>query len=467
MGVIAGVVTFELVLMAVGYALLWPWLANATFATRVSYAGVALVAGNAACATATAIVAVAGVRTTLAVVCVVALVTSALGLAIGMTVRRRETARTESVRQPNRRVEEIAQLVAGTALCALCAGILFGGFRSTPWLDDSWAFWVPKGIVLDRLGLDPRLFVANAKTFSLTSPDYPLGWSILLNSGMRFAGKIDLRVVNVELAVLTVAFLAASARLLWSLVRPVFALVALVLLAMTPEFERQVLGGGADLPLAYFVALYALASVSWFVHGRRIDLVLAAVFAAGALATKNEGAPELLAVTIVVVAVGWRLRARLLGFLCAGAVAAATAVPWLVWRQAHGVQGEFSVSRALNPAVLLDQRSRIHPTVSTLLHNLFNARSWLVLLPLMLALTVIALIFERRALVIAPLVLVAGVTAMLVWVYWADAQDLDYRLGTSAYRSIDTVVVLSALSIAGLADRLALAARARRAPART
>lgn len=461
MGVIAGVVTLEFVLMAVGYAFLWPWLARGALATRVSYAGVALVAGNAACATSTTIAAVAGVRTSLAVVCVVAVVTAALGVAIGMTVRRRETTRTDCVHQPNRRLEEIVQLVAATALCTLCAGILFGGLRSTPWLDDSWAFWVPKGIVLERLGLDTRLFVTNPTIVSLTSPDYPLGWSILLNSGMRFAGKIDLRVVNAELAVLTVAFFAAAARLLWSLVRPVFAVVGLTLLAVAPQFERQVLGGGADLPLAYFVALYALASVSWFVHGRRIDLVLAALFAAGALATKNEGAPELLVVTIVVLAARWRLRARLIGFLCAAAAAAATAVPWLVWRLAHGVKGEFSVGRALNPSVLIDQRSRVEPTISTLLNNMFAPRSWFVILPLLLVLTVIALTLERRALVIAPVVLIAGLTAILVWVYWADPNDLNYRLGTSGYRSIDTVVVISALAVAGLADRIARVARNR------
>jgi hypothetical protein len=456
MGLITGVLAFELLLTAVGYAILWPWLAQRS---RVSFLGAALVTGNAACAATTAISAVAGVRTTPTAVCVVAVLTAAFGFAVGARLRRGEAPPEIVDRRSHRRSEDVLQLVATTVLCALCAGILIGGFRSTPWLDDSWFFWVPKGIVLDRLGLDKQLFVGNSTTFSLTSPDYPLGWSILLNTGMRFAGGIDLRVVNAELAVLTIGVLGAAARLLWSLVRPVFAVVALTLLAVMPEFERQVLGGGADLPLAYFVSLFALAGVSWFVYGRRIDLVFATVFAAGALATKNEGAPELLAVAVVVLAGGWRLRERRLAFLCAGTVAAATAVPWFVWRQVHGVQGEFNVTRALNPAVLLDQRSRIHPTVSTLLHNLFDTRSWLVVLPLLLVLTAVAALLERRPLVLAPLALVAGVTAMLVWVYWADAQDLNYRLGTSAYRSVDTVVMLSALALAGLADRIASARR--------
>jgi hypothetical protein len=356
------------------------------------------------------------------------------------------------------RAAEIAALAAATIVCAIAALILYGGFRSTPWLDDSWFFWVPKGLALDRFGLDPRVFVPNARYQWLASPDYPLGWSVLLDTGMRLAGKIDLRVVNCELAIVTVAFLGAVLRLMWGLVRPVFAVGAVALLALSPEFEHQSLGGGADLPVAYFVTLFALAAVSWLAHGERVDVVLAGLFAAGGLATKNEAGPELVAVFVVLVVFGARAgRARLVALAAACAAAAVTAVPWFVWRQAHGVQDEISFTRGIDPSYLAGRTSRLAPTLSALLHALFDARAWLIIVPLVVLLSFVVLALERRPLVLAPIAVVALMAAILVWVYWADPLDLQYKLGTSVYRSIDAIIILAALACAGLADRAASA----------
>ena len=85
---------------------------------------------------------------------------------------------------------EIALIVLATLLVALAGRLLFVGFRSTPWLDDSWAFWLPHGIVLDRLGLDTHLFVPNGTYTTLVGPDYPLAWSVLLDLATRFGGRL-------------------------------------------------------------------------------------------------------------------------------------------------------------------------------------------------------------------------------------------------------------------------------------
>jgi hypothetical protein len=457
MGYAGGTVVLEAMLALVGYAWLRPFLVTRTVATKLSYLGLAVMAGNAAVAATVTIAAVAGARTDLVTVAAVAATTAGLGLLLpwAWSGSRRTPP---PVRAPMPRVVEIAAIAAGTVACAIAALILYGGFRSTPWLDDSWFFWVPKGIALDRLGLDPRLFIPSARYQTLVSPDYPLGWSVLLNTGMRLAGKVDIRVVNCELAIVTVAFLGAALRLMWGLVRPVFAVGAVALLALSPDFERQSLGGGADLPVAYFVTLFALAAVSWLADGERLDVVLAGLFAAGGLATKNEAGPELVAVFVVLVVFGARAgRARLVALAAACAAAAVTAVPWFAWRQAHGVQDEISFMRGIDPGYLAGRTSRVGPTVSALLHHLFDVRAWLVIIPLVMLLSLVVLALERRPLVLAPIAVVVVMTAILVWVYWADPLELQYKVGTSVSRSIDAITVLAALACAGLADRAASA----------
>jgi hypothetical protein len=456
MGYVGGTVGLEAMLALVGYAWLAPSLATRTFATTLSYLGVAVLAGNAVVAAAATIVAVAGARTNLVTVAAVGAATAGLGLLFPLAWPPPRTPEPPPrLRAPMSRAAETAAVAAATVVCAIAALILYGGFRSTPWLDDSWFFWVPKGLTLDQLGLDLRLFAPNARYQTLTSPDYPLGWSVLLDTGMRSAGKIDIRVVNCELAIVTVAFLGAALRLMWGLVRPVFALGAVALLALSPEFERQSLGGGADLPVAYFVTLFALAAVSWLAHGKRLDIVLAALFAAGGLATKNEAGPELVAVFVVLVVFGARAgRRRLVALAAACAAAAATAAPWWAWRQEHGVQDEISFTRGIDLSYLADRTSRVGPTVSALLHALFDVRAWLVIVPLVVLLSLALLALERRPLVLAPITVVALLAAILVWVYWADPLGLQYKLGTSVYRSIDAIVILAALACAGLADRV-------------
>src|SRR5207302_1514155 len=71
--------------------------------------------------------------------------------------------------------------------------LLVGAFRTPPWLDDSWTFWIPKGLILGDLGLDHRLFTPNAHFLPLTHRAYPLLWSITAELPIRFVGHVDLR----------------------------------------------------------------------------------------------------------------------------------------------------------------------------------------------------------------------------------------------------------------------------------
>src|SRR5581483_4202409 len=103
--------------------------------------------------------------------------------------------------------------------------------------------------------------------------------------------------------------------------------------------------------------------------------------------------------------------------------------------------------------------SRIDPTLSALRHDLLSPRQWLVAVPLAAVLAAAAALRTRRLL---PLALaLALLFAFLVWVYWADSQDLGYRLSTSGYRVVDTLTLLAAAASPVLAEALVRAGRGR------
>jgi hypothetical protein len=64
----------------------------------------------------------------------------------------------------------------------------------------------------------------------------------------------------------------------------------------------------------------------------------------------------------------------------------------------------------------------------------------------------------RQPLALAPAVLVAVLYGFWVWAYWAESENLDFLLATSAYRVVDTPVLIAWLAVPLLAEAL-LAAR--------
>ncbi|MGH3105522.1 MAG: hypothetical protein ACRDN6_15635, partial [Gaiellaceae bacterium] len=333
-------------------------------------------------------------------------------------------------------------VAAGFGVVAVAVFALVGGFRSSPWLDDVWGIWLPKGVALDGLGLDPRLFADSGPYVSFEVLDYPLWWSILLNFDVRFVGEIDLRAANAQLTLLALAFLGSAARLLWCFVRPWVLLCALFLLAASPEFFRHAQGGIADLPLAIYLALTALVLAGWLGRRHGFYLLLAFVFAAAALQIKGEGLPQLLVIVAVASLVGLvRARSALPGIWLAAGAALLTALPWLAWRRAHDVESQVAPGDALSPAYLLDRTDRIGPSLEALARHLVSPDEWLVVVPLLVGLAIAGAVRDRRALWLAPALLLAAGLAFWVWAYWAETENLDYLLGTSAYRVVDSLVL--------------------------
>lgn len=467
MGLVAGVLVVNLAFAGVGFALLAPALRSSGSRVWISFGGVAFMVGAAVVPVVLCAVAVAGGRTGLPAFAIVAGVLAASGVAAAVLLpeqRRRSLAPRLSPAPVESRAAGHVAATAAAALVAVLVAVVVGGFRTTPWLDDSWFMWLAKGVTLDHLGLDARMFVPNADFVSFTSPGYPWWWSIVGDLDVRAAGSIDMRALNAELALLLTGFVAAGGRLLWGRVRPSLLCCGLLLLVVSPELLRQAQGGGADVPVALFIGLTAIAAFLWLSGVGPLALGLAAIFAAAAIQTKDEGLPQIVILFAVAsVFASFSAGARRIAQLwLAAIVSLLSALPWLVWRATHNVPSEVSLGDGFHRLAALDATDRLHSAATTLAHDVFSPRQWLILVPLALGLALAATVLTRRLLPLAVVAVLGLEFAFWLWVYWSTTDDLHYRLTTSAYRVVVTPLVLAALSLPLLTDALTNALRVRR-----
>jgi hypothetical protein len=424
MTLVAGVAAVNAVFLGVGYSMLARSLRGRSWPELASWAGVALVLGAGAVGTFVFFAALLGLRATLWTGAAAAIVS------IGAFVTVSSFLDTPPARASRASRPATAAFAVVAALCLLG---LVGGFRSSPWLDDAWGIWLPKGLALWHHGLDARLFVPNGEFLSFGVPDYPLWWSVVTSLDVQAVGDLDVRVMCAQLALLTVAFVGAVARLLWGYVRTEVLAASLLLIVCSPELWRHVQGGIADLPLAIYVSLSVLATVLWMRTRAPFHLVLGALCAAVSLQVKTEALPEVAALTVVGIVL---CRDRRLALASLGALA--TALPWLAWRWAHDVP-----SRAGH--IDFGRLDRIPRTLESLFGHLFDPTEWLVVVPLFLAL---ALLARRPRLLLVP----GALLLVVVVAYWIDRDEIRFVLGTSAYRVIDPVVLTAAVLLPLVAE---------------
>jgi hypothetical protein len=467
MGLVAGVTVLNAVFTAIGYSVLYPALRGSRPVVFLSWAGVALLVGAALSGVTLCMLAPLGVHIGLAAFAIVGGALAAAGIAVGLRLppARLTLPRGERVRASwaTTLTGDLAATVAACALVAILGFAVVGGFRSSPWLDDTWYFWLPKGRALDLVGLDPRLWQPNPRLHMVFGHDYeslwfirpdnPLWWSILLNLDLRFVGSVDLRAVDAQLAFLAVAFVASTARLLWGRVRASILLPGLLVIVSAPEFLRQTQGGDADVPLAIFLALALLCAAGWLAEKSRLALGLFVLFAATAIAIKSEGVLELTLELAVLTLPAWRARRRL-GALWIGALAAlATSTPWFAWRAAHGVGNVFSVGNLVSPTYLHSHAGLLHDALRVLGHHFASIREWSLIVPLTIALTLVGLGRERRAAWLAPAAFLVLGYLLFVWITWADPEGA-FRLVASSYRYVTPPMLSAAIFLPVLGERL-------------
>jgi len=412
---IGGVLAVNLAFVVVGYALLgrarWHW----------SWAGLALLVGAGAVGTLVFFATILGLHASLWVAAVTAVILVALG-------RFAPRNRLVLGQRPGGGVGPLAGALFGLVAAVCLLGIV-GGFRSSPWLDDAWGIWLPKGLALWHHGLDARLFVPNGELVTFGVPDYPLWWSVVSSLDVQAAGDVDVRVMCAQLALLTVGFVGAVARLTWGYVRPSVLAAGLALLVLSPELWRHVQGGVADLPLALYLALGVLSGALWLKSRAPFHLVLTGFAFAVALQIKTEALPEVAALVLV-----GTLFARRLAWT---GLALLAALPWLLWRWIEDVPSRAKLD--------FTRTDRLPDAVRAVSEHLFDPTEWLVLVP---ALIVLALLARRPKTLLVP----AALVAVVLVAYWIDRDEIGYVLATSAYRVIDPIVLSAAVLIPLLAE---------------
>jgi hypothetical protein len=281
-----------------------------------------------------------------------------------------------------------------------------------------------------------------------------LWWSVVGGLDVAVIGRIDLRALDAQLAVFYIAFAGAAGRLLWGRVRPDILLPAILLAVAAPELVAQTESGGADLPLAFYVALAVLAAALWLQRGELLFLALAFVFAATALNTKDEALGLFAVLLLSGGPFTWAQSPRRFAMLV-GAVAAASATlaPWLVWTSVHHVSSEAVGTSAFNPVHLWDQRARLGPAAHAVSHQVLQPRGWFLAVPLLVVTSIALAIRERRVAWLAPPSMVVAGSALFVWIYWAGSTDLTFWLDTSANRVVDSVVVAAAVALPLVAEQ--------------
>ena len=206
----------------------------------------------------------------------------------------------------------------------------------------------------------------------------------------------------------------------------------------------------ADLPLAIYVSLAALAGAAWLRQRRPLYLILSAVFAAVAVQVKGEALGELGVLFVAGLAAAQPRRPLAL----AGLAVFLSALPWLAWQWAHDVPARTPLGDALDPSYLADRTERVGPSLREVVARMFDATDWLPIVALLVVVAVAAAVRERGLAPLAPVAIVGGMTAFLVWAYWANRDELDFLLATSAYRAVDPVVLTAAVLLPFTVERL-------------
>jgi len=379
----------------------------------------------------------------------------------GSVLAGRRVPKTEIVAH-RRRGSPLAVVTATAGAVALVAAatvtliVALKGSWPSEW--DVWWFWLPKAEVIYYFhGLDTGVGGWAAQAH----PEYPPLASVMSAAASHFAGGFHPSILNVQVVVLGVAFLAAIPALLDRFVPRWLALPFVALLAVTPGFWWRMQSLTVDQTLAYLVAAAAVACVIWLREARGAWLALAIVFLAAATLTKLEGVTLTLLLVAVVVGGAFAMRGRAAWPALLLLAGPAAIVPWRLWLHVHDLRGapeDYRASDLLRPSFLVDHWSRFTYASHWVAHSVFRTGVWLVVLPL--ALVAIALA-ARRVPVIAAVVglwLVAACLGLAA-VYWvSDVKDFGEFIATSLDRVASTIVIVAG-ALAPLVLGFALAAR--------
>lgn len=434
-----GVAALDVLLLLAGAVVLWGAGRRIERATAVLEAGLAFMVGFALATTVCLLLLVAGsdlsIPQFLAAFAAATLAVAALARRLGGRPAL-PPRRTDRLTTGRRLLTIVPAALLALYLLALLRRTLYSGVE---WVD-AWTFWVPRAKTIYYFGglvLGPNGFDA------FPHAEYPPGVPGLNAVVFRFAGGADPLELPLQEWLVAVAFLLALAALLARRVPAHILSPALLFVAVTPTFGREIGILMADLVLAVTFALAGVCALLWLLDRRPELAVLAGVFAASAAALKKEGLffGVLLAGAITLVAPLAEV-ARRRALLLAVPPVVVSAV-WSVWISSHDVHttNDYRLSDLLDPGFLGDRLGRLGTVLTSLPSYLFDPRQFFIALPAALAAAVLG---WRRSPIVARLVLVivpAGFAGLVV-IYWISIQDVHFHLWTSAGRVPGALVFL-------------------------
>jgi hypothetical protein len=370
---------------------------------------------------------------------------------------------------PGLPVERGARLLVagiGALLGIYLAALLLRSYAEPLRHWDAWSFWTAKARAIVTLGgLDSRYFAGAA--YQTFHRDYPLFVPSLEAIDFRFMGRITTQVIHLQFWCLLAGFLAAAAQLARDRVHPLLVWPALLLVAVSPSMATQLGWAIAELPLAFFFALAALAGWRYVEDGDWRYAALLGVFAAASLATKREAIPFAAALFLLLIVFAFVRRTRIPPLAWAAAAALVGVLPWRIWVAVHHVgPKELPLGKSVNPGWLLGRTERLPPAIERLAIDSVRPGAWIVILPLAVLAAVFALRRGRGDVGAFLLALLALMFLSLIWAYWADLPEIQGHTRRTGPRVVTTAVVLAGVFLPLLGAGLGAAqARARR-PAR-
>ena len=317
---------------------------------------------------------------------------------------------------------------------------------------DGWAMWGPKAHALFVEG-DVWGPVFTQPEYVMQNQQYPILLPALEAMSASATGRFDPSLIDIEPAVVLVAFGWAAWAILRLVVAPaVAAAVALALTGSAPLIENGA-ANYADSVVAAFTALGLLCLLVWLTNDSSAALVLAGLFLAAAASTKAEGLAFALAAIVAAVATARGFGRSVRTALTCGAGVLAVPAVWAVVDRLNGPVRRTSTAAAFyDPRTMLDAAGRI-PTASwRLLDEIADA--W-PLASLAVVIAILAACLVRLWWHAAFVGLWAALAfSALVGVYYASSLPIEWYLGTSADRVVFSIVLGLATTAPVLAARV-------------
>jgi hypothetical protein len=344
---------------------------------------------------------------------------------------------------------------------ALPAGGLLGGYLAVLFVQslyqplntwDAWSDWTMKARAIVLLGgLKTSLFANHA--YASLHLDYPVLMPAVEAIDFRFMGRLDPQVIHVQFWLLFAGFLVAVYELLRDRVPQTLLWPALLVLGTAPALVDNLTSGDADVPVAVFFALAALAGWRYLSTGERRNVWLFALLSGAALSTKVEGEVFVGVLFLLVLIFVAATRRPLAPLGPALAWCLISIVPWQIWISAHDVHSVTPLRRTLSPSFLWGRTDRIGPWVHWLLHQSVTT-GWLEILPVAVGVAVVALLVRGGRGALFPIAVLLGVFLGLTWGYMARPLGIQEILATAGRRTLTTLVVAAAVFLPVLGSEL-------------